>query len=117
MIMAELGEVEMVWRVSSETKKKKKRMQAGRLEKGDVQSVIELLLRLISHIHFIIRSPTRASLCCGAFVAIRVCAHSVHFLSVSLCVFPGFTCACSMCASYLGTHVFVSLISPWLPSE
>lgn len=28
-------------------------MQTGRLEKGDVQSVIEFLLRLIGHIHFI----------------------------------------------------------------
>lgn len=53
-----------------------------RLEKGDVQSVIELLLWLISHIHFIILSSARASFCCRKSVPIS--AHSVRFLRLCL---------------------------------
>lgn len=50
-------------------------MQTRRLEKGDVQSVIEFLLRLISWIHFIILSSTSALVRCRKCIRISVCTH------------------------------------------
>lgn len=69
-------------------------MQTGRLEKGDVQSVIEFLLRLISHIHFIILSCMRALVCCRKFIPISVVS--------TQCTFPKHAFVCSL---YSHAHV------------
>lgn len=62
-------------------------------------NVIEFLLRSISHIHFIILSLLRATVCCRKFVLISVCIQSAHFHGVCLCVNSSrlTVCAVSSC--------------------
>lgn len=73
MIMVESGEVELGWRASCKKQKQNRLGDWKRVTHG----VIEFLLRLISHIHFIIPSSLHASVCCRRFVPISVCIHGV----------------------------------------
>lgn len=81
MIMVESGEVEVGGRVSYKRKGKK----SGRLEKA-MYDVIEFLLQLISHIHFIISSLLHTTVGCRKFVLIRLCIQWVYTFVVYLCV-------------------------------
>lgn len=127
--MVESREVEMVWRC------KRKGMQTGRLEKADVQSVFEFLLRLISRIRFILLGSARALVCCRKCIPISVvCTRctfpkhlpAVRMLFVHMCFnFPYFSvtlqwiimhfCIFSLASSLLLLQLFSKLINSLLP--
>lgn len=79
--------------------------------KRTTYNVIEFLLRLISHIHFIILSWLHATVYCRKFVLISVCTHGVRFhgaclrvcpsrlrvCTVSLCLYTCVSLFCCMC--------------------
>lgn len=58
--------------------------------------VIEFLLRLISHIHFIILSSLHATVCCRKCVLISVCMHGARFHGVCLCVYSSRLTVCTV---------------------
>lgn len=64
--------------------------------KRAMHNVIEFLLRLISHIHFIILSSLHATVCCRTFVLISVCTHSIRFHGVCLCVYSSRLTVCTV---------------------
>lgn len=88
--MMESEEVELGGRVSCKRK-------GGRGDwKRATYSVIEFLLQLISHIHFIILSLLHATVCCRKSVLISVCMHNVRFHAVCLCVYSSRLTVCML---------------------